>query len=354
MKLITTKSHFIEGTLVQKGTPIQVVSKPRKKEKLTECIIATSKCKNDHIFLVKARDRAYHPKGIILHDFKEGVERVMFLDTITGYNEGMYYNHNTDCVGACLNTALSVTEDEKMGKMVSKSKVKSPDGVAIDNLMLMGDFEKISESITSEENAITGHTFLLELDKKNNLKARKFEIINTKKPEADGEEEEVNWIIETGDLNLDDLAIRTNHSYLLPQNLVGDEDQNIQVGYTVADSYVSSLMRKTGAEEQLKDDELRKKMTVPEVMETLKKKKYEFDDPNNTNRDCYEADEDGINIGLRTTAILGVDLTDKTFYYDNVYNKSTILMILNKVPEGTKTKLKIKLLNSEAEEVIDY
>jgi|WetSurMetagenome_2_1015567.scaffolds.fasta_scaffold16698_2 hypothetical protein len=346
MKL--TKNYILNGVHLKDKTTIYEC------KKLEECIIATGKCKDDHVFLVKNRDRAYCPRGSIIHDFvNNSVERVMFLDLETAYNEGIYYNHTTGTVGCLMNTALSVQEDEEMKKLVSKNKTRSPDGINIDTLLSYGDFDKIEEAILSKKCTITGHTFLLEIQKDGTLKSKKFEIIIIK-DEEDIEDESKDIRIESGDINMEELAVRTNHAYLL-KNIKDKEDNIVDVGYTISDDYLSSLMRKINTEVELADEEIRHKYTIEEILHVLKKKKEKFDSPNNTNRDLYKDDGKGNNIGLRTTGQIGIDLTTKTFYYDNMYNKSEVLMVLNKMPKETTPIISIKLLGeSQPTEFVDY
>jgi len=345
MKL--TKNYILNGVHLKDKTTIYEC------KKLEECIIATGKCKDDHVFLVKNRDRAYFPRCSIIHDYvNNSVERVMFLDLETAYNEGIYYNHETGNVGCLMNTTLSVQEDEKMKKLVSKSKTRCLDGIKVDVLLSYGDFDRIADGLLSDKDTIAGHTFLLELQKDGTLKSKKFEIII--KNEEEGNEEIKDVKIESGDINMEELAVRTNHSYLLKD--VKDREGNIiDVGYTISDDYLSSVMRKINTEVELADEKTRHSYTIEEILHILKKKKEKFDSPNNTNRDLYKDDGEGNNIGLRTTGQIGIDLTTKTFYYDNIYNKSEILMVLNKMPKEITPIISIKLLGgSQPTEFVDY
>jgi len=335
-----SKNYIIEGYSIKSGANIQPIR---------ECIITTGRCKNDHIFIVKNRDRAYYPRGTIIHDYtKNDVERVLLLDLETAWNEGLIYNHKTKTTISIFNTALSVQDDENMKKLVSKNKTRSPDGVNIDFLLSLGDYDTIKENILNKKHAITGHTFLVELTDTNEARAHKFEIIaiETKESkEKDDENREYDLLIKDGEINLNELAVRTNHAYLLKDTF--DDDGNpIDVGYTTSDDYLSSLQRKLTVETKLADETLRKTYDIQKVMDILKQKDYNFDSPLNTNRDLYKDDGEGNNIGLRTTGQLAVDLTTKTFYYDNMFNKSEILMVLNKMPDNIKPKLKVVLLGT--------
>jgi hypothetical protein len=347
MKL--NKNYIIEGKRIKAGAKLHLMN---------ECIIVAGRCKDDHVFLTKNRDRSYFPRGSIVHDFVNlKVERIMFFDIETAWGEGLIYNHETGVTIGLENTALSISDDENMKKIVSKNKTRSPDGINIDYLLSLGDYDKITEAILNKDHAITGHTFLVEISKEGKIRSHKFEVITLVSKDTKDlpeDEQELELVIAEGDINIEELAVRTNHAYLL-KNTVDKEGNPVDVGYTISDDYLSSLQRKITAETKLADESIRKTYDIKKIMDVLKQKDYEFDSPLNTNRDLYKANEEGANIGLRTTGQIGLDLTAKTFYYDNVFKKSEIIMVLNKMPKDVKPKLKVLLLGqNETTEVVDY
>lgn len=104
---------------------------------------------------VKNRDRNYVPEiGFELSD-KNGLERLMFCDKVTGYKEGL----NSNGV-AILSASLMVQDDEKE---VTKTSTKhSPDGKKISDALL--EENAVSAAKKAIANELTGNTIIYDRD----------------------------------------------------------------------------------------------------------------------------------------------------------------------------------------------
>jgi len=156
---------------------------------------------------VKNRDRNYVPEIGFEVSQKDGLERLMFCDKVTGYKEGF----NSSGV-AILSASLMVQDDEKE---VTKTSTKhSPDGKKISDALLQKD--ATSAAKRAIENELTGNTIIYDQDTLFLLEACK-------------RDDEYHYVCKK--IPHDEVVARTNHGVWLPwagyQRTPDDESQTL-------------------------------------------------------------------------------------------------------------------------------
>jgi len=141
---------------------------------------------------VKNRDRNYVPQiGFEVYE-KDGLERLLFCDEVTGYKEGF----NSSGV-AILSASLMIQDDEK--EITKTKKERSPDGIKISDALLQDN--AVYAAKRSIENELTGNTIIYDRDNLFLLEACK----------KDGE---YHYVCRKIDQN--ETVARTNHGVWLP------------------------------------------------------------------------------------------------------------------------------------------
>jgi len=265
---------------------------------IRECII-TAKRVGDTTIMVKNRDRAYKPKLEIIHEIVNGVEIAYLRDMVTDWSEGI----NEYGIGI-LNTALMVGYDENEKKIVKKGGKPSKDGIRIRTALAV---KTLSQAIKIVANmGVKGHTFIADPQKMVSMET-------TRKH---------NPKIDIRDLSSDNFA-RTNHGY-----------HYYDAGYTKGDDYLSSKIRKMGAEKIL--DAAKEAI---DILDGLKRQFYKKDSTLNMRRDTEK---------MSTSSQLMLNLTDKELTLH--YFKSKVEEfhgVVNRLPEGHTPKIKINIKEVE-------
>lgn len=262
------------------------------KKLINECIIVAKKVGNA-IIMVKNRDRAYKPQLEIVHEIVDGVEIAYIRDMVTDWSEGM----NEYGIGM-LNTALMVGYDENEKKIVKKGGKPSKDG----NLIRITLTQKnLSDALkVAVKSKIKGHSFISDPQKMVSI-----ETTTQHKPKID-----------IRDLTSDN-HVRTNHGYFYDDS-----------GYTQGNDYLSSKMRKIGAEKIVGDAK-----EAMDILNGLKKQMYDKDSILNVRRDTDK---------MVTSSQLMLNLTDREMTLH--YFKSKIESfngVVNRLPEDYTPKIKI-------------
>lgn len=259
---------------------------------IRECIIVAKKV-GDTVIMAKNRDRAYKPQLEIVHEIVDGVEIAYLRDMVTDWSEGL----NEYGIGV-LNTALMVGFDENEKKIVKKGGKPSKDGnrirITLTNKTLKGAVKSVVRL------GIKGHTFV-----SNPQKMVSMEMTSKHNPKID-----------VRDLSSDNF-VRTNHGY-----------HYHDAGYTEGEDYLSSKIRKIGAEKVLDSSE-----EAMDILNGLKKQFYEKDSPLNMRRDTEK---------MSTSSQLMLNLTDREMtlhYFTSKVEKFN--GIVNRLPEGYTPKIKI-------------
>lgn len=345
--MLLNKSYIIEGHAIKEGSTVKFSNH------LNECIIVTSRygCDKDgnggKLFQVKHRDRMYLPNLTIVHDNIGKIERLYYNDTDSTFVEGIAYNHETKCIIGLQNTSLMISEDEKSDKIADKGKadsVTAKDGEKMLAILALGDFDEVIKKFSDESQCISGHTVVTEYNFKTKKdRAKAFEIASL---DIEGTENKKEIIIKDVDLNLEKVYVRTNHKYLISDS---------RVGYDSGIDAQSSITRKIKAEELFVQESDRSELVPETIMSSLAHKPFEYDSPLNPQRDLVDINEDGENVGMRTTAQIFYDLTNYTMIIDPLNGKSNILFALNKMTDDMKPKLKLSIIGApDTMEVIDY
>lgn len=259
---------------------------------IRECIIVAKKV-GDAVIMAKNRDRAYKPQLEIVHEIVDGVEIAYLRDMVTDWSEGL----NEYGIGV-LNTALMVGYDENEKKIVKKGGQPSKDGnrirITLTNKTLKGAVNSVARL------GIKGHTFV-----SNPQKMVSMEMTSKHNPKID-----------IRDLSSDNF-VRTNHGY-----------RYHDAGYTKGKDYLSSKIRKIGAEKVLDSSE-----EAMDILDGLKKQFYASDSHLNMRRDTEK---------MSTSSQLMLNLTDREMtlhYFTSKVEKFN--GIVNRLPEGYTPKIKI-------------
>ncbi len=261
---------------------------------IRECIIVAKKV-GDAVIMAKNRDRAYKPQLEVIHEIVDGVEIAYLRDIITDWSEGL----NEYGIGV-LNTALMVGYDENEKKIVKKGGKPSKDGNRIRTALTKKTLKEVVETVAKL--GVKGHTFVSDPQKMVSM-----ETTSKHSPKLD-----------IRDLSSDNF-VRTNHGY-----------HYYDAGYTKGNDYLSSKIRKIGAEKVIASAE-----QTLDILDGLKKQFYEKDSPLNMRRDTKK---------MSTSSQLMLNLTDREMtlhYFKNKVGKFN--GIVNRLPEGYTPKIKINI-----------
>jgi hypothetical protein len=261
------------------------------------CIIVSKEIDNKFI-LAKNRDRAYKPVLEIVHTIIDGVEVAYLHDITTDWSEGM----NEFGIGV-VNSALLVGHDEAEHKIVKKGGKKGLDGVKMRNIISQKTLkDAIKSALTfkgKSQLALKGHTFI---SSQNHMVS----VETTSKHKPD---------IQTH--NIKSPVVRTNHGHVFTD-----------AGYTHGIKYLSSKMRKIGAEktiERVKD--------WTEVAPAMRKQYFERESQLNMRRNTQN---------MFTSSQTVMNLTDLIFQVELFQSKvQEFKGINNQLPNGYKSKIKI-------------
>ena len=261
---------------------------------IRECIIVAKKV-GDAVIMAKNRDRAYKPQLEVVHEIVDGVEIAYLRDMVTDWSEGL----NEYGIGV-LNTALMVGYDENEKKIVKKGGKPSKDGNRIRTALTKKTLKEAVETLAKL--GVKGHTFVSDPQKMVSM-----ETTSKHSPKLD-----------IRDLSSDNF-VRTNHGY-----------HYYDAGYTKGNDYLSSKIRKIGAEKIIASAE-----QALDILDGLKKQFYEKDSPLNMRRDTKK---------MSTSSQLMLNLTDREMTLH--YFKSKVEKfngIVNRLPEGHTPKIKINI-----------
>lgn len=171
------------------------------------CVIIAKYFDNKGWVGVKNRDRNYTPEiGFEVSD-KDGLERLLFCDAVTGYKEG--FNSNGVAI---LSASLMVHDDEK--EITKRSSKHSPDGIKISGALLQEN--AVYAAKKAIENELTGNTIIYDRDNMFLLEACK-------------RDNEYHYVCKK--IDHDQTVARTNHGVWLPwagyQRTPDDESQTL-------------------------------------------------------------------------------------------------------------------------------
>jgi len=271
--------------------------------KMDECIIVAGEASGDHV-LVKSRDRNYHARVEIVRDLlDDNTEIVYFQDLDTGYAEGM----NSHGLGV-INSALSISDDEKAIKDKTKGKVQSDDGPRMINALQFQDIDEAIKSLVGFMGGIKGHTFvgnptsLYSIE----MSSEHTPVINKLDP-ATGYD------------------VRTNH---------GQEHDG--AGYSPdrrPEDYMSSKIRKAQAEVELADVN-----SFEQLAPALAQQQFEPESNNNMLRRTIP------NNGMMTTSQVAMHLPNKEFMFYYFPEECDFEGIVDKTPAGYNPIIDIKVV----------
>ncbi len=262
---------------------------------INECIIV-SKEVGDKFILAKNRDRAYKPKLEIVHQLINGVEVAYIHDMITDWSEGM----NEFGIGI-VNSALMVGNDEVEKKLVKKTGKPSKDGKKIRTALSNKTLKEVIKAALKTDGGINGHTFvsspkhMVSIEKTSKHKPD-IKLHNTEHP-----------------------VVRTNHGHVFTD-----------AGYTHGEKYLSSKMRKIGAEKTVE-----KVGDWTEIAQAMRKEFFPKESQLNMRRqgkDMFTSSQTVMNL---TDKILEVEyFADKVESFEGVRNE---------LPKGYEPKIKIQV-----------
>jgi hypothetical protein len=270
---------------------------------MDECIIVAGSADGGHV-LAKSRDRNYHARIEIVRDLlPDGTEVVYFEDLDTGYAEGM----NSHGLGV-INSALSISDDEKAIKDKTKGKVSSDDGPRMINALQFQDIDEAIKSLVGYMGGIKGHTFvgnptsLYSIE----MSSEHTPIINKLDPT-------------TG------YDVRTNHGH-----------EHVGAGYSPErrpDDYMSSKIRKAQAEVELADVS-----EFEEIAPAIAQQHLEPESNNNMLRRTLP------DTGMMTTSQVAMHLPDKEFVFYYFPKECDFEGVIDKTPEGHEPQINIRVV----------
>ena len=267
--------------------------------KLSECIIVSKEIK-DKFILAKNRDRAYKPKLEVVHTIMDGVEVAYLHDTITDWSEGM----NEFGIGV-VNAALLVGHDEAEKKLVKKIGKPGPDGDKMRNIIKQKNLKDALKSALSYKGkstlALKGHTFISSPHKM-------ISIESTSKHKPDVQLH-----------NIEDLTVRTNHGHVFTD-----------AGYTSGIKYLSSKMRKIGAEKTIE-----KVKDWTEVGKAMRQQFFKRESQLNMRRTTPS---------MFTSSQTIMNLTDRILEIEYFANEvESFEGVRNELPQGYSPKIQIRV-----------
>jgi len=280
-----------------------VLKRLKNYKKLDECIIVGGSIDGDHV-LAKSRDRNYHARVEIIRDLLEdGTEIVYFEDLDTGYAEGM----NSHGLGV-INSALSISDDEKAIKDKTKGKVSSDDGPRMINALQYQDIDEAIKSLVGFMGGIKGHTFV-----GNPQSLYSIEMSSAHTP-----------VITPLDPTTG-FDVRTNHGM--------DHDG---AGYSPErrpDDYMSSKIRKAQAEVELADIG-----DFEQIAPALAQQSFEPDSNNNMLRRTIP------DSGMVTTSQVAMHLPNKEFIFYYFPEECDFKGVNDKTPEDYDPQIDIRVI----------
>jgi hypothetical protein len=295
---------FKENTFVDELSLLEaVLSRLRNYKRIDECIIVGGEVDGGHV-LAKSRDRNYHARVKIIRDLlDDGTEIVYFQDLDTGYAEGM----NSHGLGV-INSALSISDDEKAIKDKTKGKVSSDDGPRMINALQFQDIDEAIKSLIGFMGGIKGHTFVgnprslysIEMSSKHTP------VITPLDPE-------------TG------FDVRTNHGV-----------QHDGAGYSPdrrPEDYMSSKIRKAQAEVELADV-----ADFEDIAPALAQQQFEPESNNNMLRRTTP------DFGMTTTSQVAMHLPKKEFIFYYFPEECDFEGVVDNTPDDYEPKITIKVV----------
>jgi hypothetical protein len=271
-------------------------------KRIEECIIVAGEA-DGKLVLAKSRDRNYHARVKIVRDLHNDTELVYFEDLDTGYAEGM----NSHGLGI-VNSALSISDDEKAKKDRTKGKVSSDDGPRIIKALCNRDIDEAIKSLVGFMGGIKGHTFV-----GNPTSLYSIEMSSEHTP-----------VITPLDPTTG-FDVRTNH---------GQEHSG--AGYSPErrpNDYMSSKIRKAQAEVELADID-----AFDDVAPALTKRSFETGSNNNMlRRVAGEA-------GMVTTSQVAMHLPDKELVFYYFPNECDFDGIDDRTPADYEPKISVRVV----------
>jgi len=272
-------------------------------QKIDECIIVAGEADGKHV-LAKSRDRNYHARVEIIRDLlDDGTEIVYFEDLDTGYAEGM----NSHGLGV-INSALSISDDEKAIKDKTKGKVSSDDGPRMINALQFQDIDEAIKSLVGFMGGIKGHTFV-----GNPTSLYSIEMSSEHTPV-------INKLDPTTGYD-----VRTNH---------GQEHDG--AGYSPdrrPEDYMSSKIRKAQAEVELADIS-----DFEEIAPALAQQHLEPESNNNMLRRTIP------DTGMMTTSQVAMHLPDREFVFYYFPSECDFEGVVDKTPDDHEPIINIRVV----------
>jgi hypothetical protein len=296
-------------------------------EMLHECTVAAVRLK-DGIVLAKNRDRGYTAKMNVIHEIVDGVEMVYWHDINTDWSEGM----NEYGIGI-VNASLLVKDDEKESDKIKEKQEDEEDNY---DEKEGGEKEIKNDETEVEKKATDGAKIREALKQKKLFDAIKSVVsfvgeddknVGIKGNTIVAQKDNVYIVEETSQdspiinkFNKDEkVMVRTNHGIF-----------HKNVGYTKGIKKKSSHMRMDVAEVNLEDAQ-----TDQDVIDTLKTQytKNKFLNPYRLNN----------KFNMQTVGQIMMNLNKKevTIRMDEEFG--VFEGIENRLPEGYKAKIKIKI-----------
>ena len=270
--------------------------------RIEECIIVAGET-DGKLVLAKSRDRNYHARVKIVRDLHDETELVYFEDLDTGYAEGM----NSHGLGV-VNSALSISDDEKAMKDKTKGKVSSDDGPRIIQALRNRDIDEAIKSLVGFMGGIKGHTFV-----GNPTSLYSIEMSSEHSPVITPLDPATGF------------DVRTNHG-----------QEHTGAGYSPArrpNDYMSSKIRKAQAEVELADID-----TFDDVAPALTKRSFEPGSNNNLlRRVSGEA-------GMVTTSQVAMHLPDKELVFYYFPNECDFAGVEDRTPTDYEPKINVRVV----------
>ena len=276
-----------------------------KSGRLDECVIATGQI-DGNIMLVKNRDRTYKPTMSVIHyRTKKGIEIAIVYDKTTQYLEGM----NEYGIGILNSTMLNEIDSDAEGTYNREQ------GKIVFKALNTKTIDEAIGVLTTQSGGLEGHTMVAD-----SVRAYHVEMLK-------GAESHVTQLDPTTGWDA-----RTNHGVYFPEGGYMPRDGHI---------YMSSNYRKALAEIELSVADSPKK-----IMAILRQQHNEPDSHLNMHRRVPASDD--YPYGFMTTSQIVMDLSLRQLFFHSYNNVSEFCgQVENLLPKGYKSKIKIKLSNSD-------
>ena len=264
---------------------------------INECVTVAKMFGGDMV-LFKNRDRNYRPKLKIVRELTEtGIEVCYVVDDDTDWLEGM--NHKG--IGL-VNSALFVKRDEKDYDKAKKKMAPSKDGERIRKVLGEKTFLDSIKSVISYDSGIKGHTLI-----GNGMKLVTIENTSRTKP-----------VVKIKDLHKEPI-VRTNHGI-----------EHTEAGYQNGNDKLSSELRMVNALNVAHQTGMWKNL-LPNFYTHTQDKGPKYDLVRAQNK-------------LWTSSQLAMNLNKKEMILYLVPGQVKFLGVVNRLPKGYKSKIKISLL----------